>query len=168
MNENNQRANERIKNLFGLELNVVTFLSPFIIVLIFNVTKESTIDTMITNALTFSFTAYMFKLSRSYEQDQTDNNSFLKTLMVPRKSCVKEYFFVLIMILFMIITSIIIALTVYHGFHLDKSSSIVADILGGYYVSLAFVGSGYLSMLIVFDFLIYLIFSCKNGIYKGE
>lgn len=50
--------------------------------------------------------------------------------------------------------TLITVLYIYYGFNLDKTNSLPKLIIGGYLVSLAFVGVGYFAILIIFDFII--------------
>lgn len=162
MNKYNESENEKANELLGLEFNVVTFLAPIITVVIFSLSKNADIFNIITTALTFSFTAYMFKLSRTYEIENADNKRFLNTLIAPRKNEVGQYLLLVTVILMIIVSAVTVALVTFYGFNLNNSPTILARILGGYYVSLAFLASGYLSMLIIFDLIITLVLFMKK------
>lgn len=156
---NNVKASPN--RIFDLELNIVGFLSPVIIMLIFMFTKEANIGTLITAALTFAFTAYMLKLTRAYEQSETDIDIFMKTLIFPRKNEIKNYFAFLFVILLINFFTLGMALIAFYGFELYEQSGILKTMLVGYYVSLALVGCAYFSMLIVFDFMINIVLYMK-------
>ena len=162
MNKYNESENEKANELLGLEFNVVTFLAPIITVVIFSLSRNDDIFNIITTALTFSFTAYMFKLSRTYEIENADNKRFLNTLIAPRKNEMGQYLLLVSVILIIILSAVTVALVIFYGFNLNNSPTILARILGGYYVSLAFLASGYLSMLIIFDLIITLVLFKKK------
>ncbi|COT21226.1 MULTISPECIES: hypothetical protein [Bacilli] len=166
MNKNEKQDKINANKIFSLELNVVSFISPVIIMLIFIFTKEANIGTLISTALTFAFTAYMLKLTRTYEQVDTDINAFLDTLIFPRKNEMKDYFIFTFGIL--IVNSFIlgIALITFYGLELYAKPTIVKCVLGGYYVSLALIGSSYFSMLIIFDFIISVVLYMKIKFIK--